>query len=143
MASIRQRIAEMPDPVHTVCVALAVAALYFAMAAILEKAGVVARLPLAPKPLLGLAASVVNLALVFGLYRAVSWVRPLVAAVPLFLYPLEYGLGLPRLLSLQAAEFVAVLVLIPAAVLYLLYHEKSVRQWFSPPNTSLERTRER
>lgn len=115
---------------HTVVVAQLIFILYLTTAAVLELSGWVTRLPLAPAPWLGLAASLAIFGLVVGLFNAVGWVRPLVALVPLAAYPLEYGLRVPELRSIQSLELLAVLVLMPAAVIYYLYFEKSARSWF-------------
>ena len=136
MASIRRSIAQLPDAVHTVVIALSVAAVYFAAAAALELTGLTSRLPLAPAPWLGLGASLVNCLLIVGLFNAVGWVRPLVALVPLAAYPVEYGLHRPDLISIQSAELLAVLVLMPAAVIYYLYFDADARRWFSATQSS-------
>jgi hypothetical protein len=118
-----------------VIVALAIAALYFVLAAVLELLEITGRLPLAPTPWLGLCVSMINLCLVIGLFNAVGWVRPLLILLPLAAYPLEYGFSVPKLLSIQSAELVAAGVLMPAAVIYYLYLERSVRDWFSTPHS--------
>jgi hypothetical protein len=133
MASVRQRLSELPDPVHTIVVALSLSVLYFTAAVVLELSGLTGRLPLAPKPWLGLGASIVTIGIVVGLFRAAGWVRPLVALVPLVTYPMEYGLNVPTFASVQSLELLAVLVLMPAAVVYYLYFEPSSRLWFSAP----------
>jgi len=82
MDPLRRRLSELPDSVHTVVFALAIAALYFATAAVMEWCGVTARWPLSPPPRVALCAALANLGLSICLLNAIGWVRPLVAAVP-------------------------------------------------------------
>jgi hypothetical protein len=131
MPSMRHRLANLPDAVHTVTVALVLTALYFMTAALLELSGLTRRPPLAPQPWLGLSPSLVNVGLALALVWGLGWIRPFVVVVPMVAYLLEYGFTVPDRFSLQAAELVALVLLMPVAVFYFLYRQENVRRWFS------------
>ena len=135
MGDLRRRLSEMPDTVHTFVIGLAVVALYLATSAVLEFFGVSAGLPLAPPPRLALCAALANAGLSIGLFNAFGWVRGLVTLVPLAMYPMQYGLSVPKLWSIQSAELLTVVVLMPAIVVYFLYFEEDVRRWFAKGRT--------
>jgi hypothetical protein len=137
----------MPDTIDVVVGMLVLSSLYLASAAVLEGTGLTDRLPLAPKPVLSLGVSLANCLLAYSMFKAIGWVRPVVAVLPLGAYPLEYGLNAPAPWSEQGFELLASALVLPIAAVYCLYINSAAKRWFQAkaplsPNTSLERTRE-
>jgi hypothetical protein len=127
---------------------LILCALYLSVSAFLEVSALSRRLPLAPGPGLSFCISMANCLLAYSMFKAVGWARPLVVILPLAAYPLEYGFRVPAHWSQSAFELLASALVLPACAIYCLYMNGGAIAWFRggrslPPNTSLERTRER
>lgn len=125
-----RRISIMPAAVFAVFGGLSASGIYFAVSGVLEVLSVGERLYLAPPPYLSLSVGIVNVVMSVSVFKAVRWFRPLVAAKPLLTYPLEYGLTISPLLSLQSAEVVATIAF-PIACIYCLYFSYGGKQWYA------------
>lgn len=129
--SIAGRISIMPMTVLPFFAGLAVAGLYFAASGIIELAVDGSRLPFSPPAPVALSVALANAIISFCIFRAIGWIRPLVAVVPLVAYPFEYGFPSTPSLSIQTAELIVSLLVIPFLSIYCLYVSQSGKDWFA------------
>jgi hypothetical protein len=121
----------MPMTVLPFFAGLLGAGLYFGGSAINEFVFGGSSLPFAPQAPVALSVMAANVIISFCIFRAVAWVRPLVAIVPVVAYIFEYGAPRGLSVSLQTAELLASFLTIPLLSIYCLYISQSGKNWFA------------
>jgi hypothetical protein len=128
--SASRRVSTMPMTVLPFFAGMSVAGLYFGVSTIIELV-TGSRLPLAPSVPIALSVMVANALISFCIFRAIGWIRPFVAIVPLVAYAFEYGNPAALSFSVQSAELVASFLAIPLLSIYCLYMSQSGKDWFA------------